>query len=410
LSSFPESAPEFAKIREQFPALREKTFLDAACVSLAPLAAVEAVQEFLQLALHCRARSSTLHHIAMDEMRSKARPEAARLINAEESEIALVESTTHGLNIAAEILPLERGDRILMGDLEFMEVGIPWCQKRDQMGLEIDVVPNRNGKILVEDIADRVTPRTKAVIASSAQWSNGFRIDLPALSALCRGRNLWLVVDAIQQLGAIPIDVRETPIDILACGGHKWLNSPYGCGFLYIRNGMLPILRPTLAGYLSVETPDGGWGNYFQTPEITPVREYRFVKEARRYETGGTSNYPGAIGLAASLQMINGLGTANIARHILSLTNHLLAGLDQLGLPVVTPREEKHRSGIVTVDRGSREKNIALMEYLLDHRILTAIRYTSRVGGVRISAHFFNNIGDVDRLLEHTGNFLRANL
>jgi len=342
-------------------------------------------------------------------MRAKARPEAARLINADEKEIALVESTTHGLNIAAEILPLERGDRILMGDLEFMEVGIPFCQKRDQMGLEIDVVPNRGGKILVDDIADRITPRTKAIVSSSTQWSNGFRIDLQALSALCRDRNIWLVVDAIQQLGAIPIDVRETPIDILACGGHKWLNSPYGCGFLYIRNGMLPILRPTLAGYLSVETPEGGWGNYFQTPEITPIREYRFVNEARRYEAGGTSNYPGAIGLTASLQMINGLATANIARYVLSLGDHLLAGLDKLGLEIVTPREEKHRSGIVTVDRGSREKNVALMEYLLDHRILTAIRYTSRVGGVRISTHFFNNIEDVDRLLEHAGNFLRAN-
>jgi cysteine desulfurase/selenocysteine lyase len=409
LPSVSESNLVFQKAREQFPALKEKTFLDSACVSLAPVTGVEAVQEFLQFALHCRARSSTLHHIAMDEMRTKVRPEIARLINAEENEIALVESTTHGLNITAEILPLERGDRIIMGDLEFMEVGIPWCQKREQMGLEIDVVPNRNGRILVEDIADHITPRTKAVISSSAQWSNGFRIDLKALSALCRDRNLWLVVDAIQQLGAIPIDVRETPIDILACGGHKWLNSPYGCGFLYIRGGMLPILRPTLAGYLSVETPEGGWGNYFQTSEITPVREYRFVNEARRYEVGGTSNYPGAIGLAASLKMINGLGTANIARYVHSLGDHLLAGLDKLGLEIVTPREEKHRSGIITVDRGSREKNVALMEYLLDHRILTAIRYTSRVGGVRISTHFFNNIEDVDRLLEHTGNFLRAN-
>jgi cysteine desulfurase / selenocysteine lyase len=409
LSSFSGADASFRKVRDQFPALREKAFLDAACASLAPVASVEAVQEFLQFALNCRARSSTLYHIAMDEMRAKARPEAARLINAGENEIALVESTTHGLNIAAEILPLERGDRVLMGDLEFMEVGIPWCQKRGQMGLEIDVVPNRSGKILVEDIAERITPLTKVVVTSSVQWSNGFRIDLHALSALCRDRNLWLVVDAIQQLGAIPIDVRETPIDILACGGHKWLNSPFGTGFLYIRHGLMPILRPTLAGYLSVETPEGGWGNYFQTPEITPVREYRFVNEARRYEAGGTSNYPGAMGLAASLQMINTLGTENISRYVLSLGDHLLAGLDKLGLETVTPREEKHRSGIVTVDRGSREKNVALMEYLLDHRVLTAIRYTSRIGGVRISTHFFNNIEDVDRLLEHTGNFLRAN-
>lgn len=409
MSSLSAVDVSFRKVRDQFPALCEKTFLDAACASLAPVVSVEAIQEFLQFALNCRARSSTLYHIAMDEMRAKARPELARLINADENEIALVESTTHGLNIAAEILPLERGDRVIMGDLEFMEVGIPWCQQRDRMGLEIDVVPNRDGRILVEDIAERITPRTKAVVVSSVQWSNGFRIDLHALSALCRDRHLWLVVDAIQQLGAIPIDVRETPIDILACGGHKWLNAPFGAGFLYLRHGLMPILRPALAGYLSVETPEGGWGNYFQTPDITPVRDYRFVNEARRFEVGGTSNYPGAIGLAASLQMINSLGTANIARYILSLSNHLLAGLDKLGLKVISPREEKHRSGIVTVDRGARDKNVALMEYLLDHRILTAIRYTSRVGGVRISTHFFNNIEDVDRLLEHTGNFLRVN-
>lgn len=410
MPNFSGAETGFGKIRDQFPALLEKTFLDAACVSLAPVPAAEAIQDFLQFALHCRARSSTLHHIAMDEMRSKARHEAARLINAEESEIALVESTTHGLNIAAGVLPLERGDRIIIGDLEFLEVGVPWCQKRQQMGLEIDVVPNLGGQIRVDDIAERIKPRTKAVVTSSVQWSNGFRLDLKALSALCQERNIWLVVDAIQQLGAVPIDVRETPIDILACGGHKWLNSPFGVGFLYVRRGLLPILRPPIAGYLSVETPEGGWGSYFQTPEITPIREYRFVEEVRRFETGGTSNYPGAIGLAASLQMINGLGTAPIARYILSLTDHLLAGLEKLGLEIVTPLDRRHRSGIITFSRGSREKNIALMEYLLDRRILTSVRYTSGVGGVRISNHFFNSVEDLDYLVEQTGNFLRANL
>jgi cysteine desulfurase / selenocysteine lyase len=410
LPDFPRAHREFRSARDQFPALRDKTFLDAACVSIAPTASVEAIQEFLELALYCRSRSSTLHHIAMDEMRSRARPAAARLINAEEAEIALVESTTHALNIAAEVLPLERGDRILIGDLEFMEVGIPWCQKRQQMGLEIDVVSNHAGQIRVEDIAERVRPRTKAVVMSSVQWSNGFRLDLRALSALCRERNICLVVDAIQQLGAIPIDVHETPIDILACGGHKWLNSPFGAGFLYVRRGLLPILRPTIAGYLSVETPEGGWGNYFQRPEITAVREYRFVEEARRFEVGGTSNYPGAIGLAASLQMINELGTDTIAQYILSLTDHLVTGLETLGLEVVTPREKQHRSGIITFNCGSREKNIALMEYLLDRHILTSVRYTSGVGGVRISNHFFNTLEDLDSVLEHTAKFLRAGL
>jgi len=397
-----------ALAREQFPALKDKVFLDSACVSLAPSVAIDAIREFLDIVLHCPARSSTDHHIMLDEMRSKARAQVARLINCQEEEVALVESTSHGLNIAAEALPLQRGDRIVMSDLEFMEVGIPWCQKQKEIGLEIDVVPNRHGQVQVEDLANRVTPRTKAIVVSSVQWSNGFRIDLKALSALCRERSIYLVVDAIQQLGAVPINVRATPVDILACGGHKWLNAPFGTGFLYIRKERLRELRRPLAGYLSVVPPEGGWGRYFQTPEITPVRDYQYVDEARRFETGGTSNYPGAIGLAASLNLLLDLGQDAVAAHIQNLTGQLAAGLQKLGVEVVTPLNANHRSGITTFTLGSQQKNVEAMHYLLDRSVLTSVRYTSGVGGVRVSCHLFNNGEDVDQLLANLQAFLQG--
>src|SRR5579871_5608215 len=116
--------------RTCFPGLRDKVFLDAACVSLAPRPATEAISEFLERALLCPVDSSTHHHIFMDEMRAKARPAVARLINANEDEIALVESTTQGLSLAANAIPLERGDRVLLSDLEFLQVAVPWVQKR----------------------------------------------------------------------------------------------------------------------------------------------------------------------------------------------------------------------------------------------------------------------------------------
>src|SRR5712692_2191204 len=227
--------------RAHFPGLLDKTFLDAACVSLAPRPAVEAIEKFLDLAMVCPLDSSTHHHIFMDQMRSAARPAVARLINADEDEIALVESTTHGLSLAAKAIPLVSGDRILLSDLEFLEVAVPWTQKKKD-GVEIDMVPNRNGEVQAEDFSDRVTPRTRVIVLSAVQWTNGYRCDLAAFSKLCRDRNLWLIVDAIQQIGAIPLDVRQIPVDILACGGHKWLNSPFGCGFLYISRNALPRL------------------------------------------------------------------------------------------------------------------------------------------------------------------------
>ena len=384
--------------RQFFPGLADIVFLDAACVSLASKPATEAIQRFLDLALLCPLDSSTHHHIFMDEMRSAARPAAARLINSHEDEIALVESTTHGLTIAADALPLVKGDRVLMSDLEFMEVAVPWVQKKKD-GIEIDVVPNYNGEARAADFAARLTAHTKVIAISAVQWTNGYRCDLEALSKLCRDRGIWLVVDAIQQLGAVPIDVQKTPVDILACGGHKWLNSPFGCGFLYINRNLLPRLNPTVAGYLSVETPPGGWGEYFQTPSITPVKDYAFTSTARRYEGGGTANYPGAVGLNAALELIQQLGQQNIATHILELTDQLIAGLGHLPLTVVTPRSRENRAGIVTFSVGSAEQNVKVMQALQEKRILVSVRYTSQVGGIRVSCHFYNSADDIDRLL-----------
>ncbi len=385
--------------RQQFPALEQKVFLDAACVSLAPRAAVEAVERYLEMAAGCPAASSTELHVSMDEIRSAARPEAARLIGAHEDEIALVESTTHGLTLAANAIPLERGDRVLICDLEYLQVAIPWSQKSQEVGIQIDPVPNRGGRIGIGDIESRMGPRTRVVCISSVQWNNGFRCNLDALSSLCRERGVWLVLDAIQQLGAVPLDVRKTPVDIVACGGHKWLNAPFGNGFLFIRREVLPRLRAPLAGYMSLEPPEGGWQNYFQTPAITPFREYSFTDKAWRFEVGGTAGYPAAVGLAASLRLINGIGSTAIWDHVRRLTDRLIGGLHTLGVAVVTPEEPENRSGIVTFSVGGVEQNIALMRRLLELKILVSVRYTSHVGGVRVSCHFFNSNADLDKLL-----------
>jgi len=392
--------------REQFPGLKDKVFLDAACCSLAPKVAVEAIERFLELAMTCPLNSSTHHHMFMDEMRAKARPAAARLINAHEDEIALVESTTHGLSLAANAIPLERGDRVLISDLEFLEVAVPWLQKKKD-GIEIDVVPNHEGEVRAEDFAARIKPRTRVIAISSVQWTNGYRLDLGAVSRLCRERGIWLLVDAIQQIGAIPVNVQETPVDILACGGHKWLNAPFGCGFLYVSRDAIPKLNPPLAGYLDIQDPAGGWGNYFQTPSTTPVRDYDFVSTARRFETGGTGNYPGAAGLAASLEMIHAIGQERICEHILTLTEQLIAGLESLPVELVTPRAIVNRSGIVTFSVGSAEQNVALMKRLQADWILVSVRYTSNVGGVRVSCHFYNSEEDIQKLLTSVRNGAR---
>jgi len=362
-----------------------------------------AIDSLLDRTLRCPSRSATLHHIALDEARAAARPVAARLIGADEDEMAVVESTTHGLAVAARALPLEPGDHVVVCELEFMEVAIPWLQLP---GIEVDVVPAREGLVQVADVEAAIGPRTRVLVVSSVQWTSGQRVDLAGLSRIGREGVGWLVADAIPQLGAVPIDVGETAVDVLACGGHKWLNAPFGAGLLYLRRDRREELRPPLAGYLSCEPPEGGWGAYFQTPSIRPVRDYRYVREARAWEIGGTANYPGAVGLAASLGLIDELGQDAVADHVRRLGAVLLGELDALGVRALTPREPEQRAGIVTFTTGDADRDVALMEHLLDQSVLVSVRYTAGVGGVRVSCHFFDTEEDVGRLVEEARRFL----
>jgi len=389
-------------IREQFPGLRDKAFLDTACVGLAPLAATQAITEFLAMTATCPAASSSAHHLRMDELRRECVPEAARLLRVDPEEIALVESTTHGLNIAATSFPLPPGSTVLVPDLEFLQVAIPWAVLGDQ-GVELKLVPNRSGRVTVEDFEAAMDDSVSAVVTSSVEWSNGYLLDLEAVGRLCRERGVLFIVDAVQQLGAIDLDPRRCHVDILTAGGHKWLNSPFGTGLLYIRRELLGA--PTVFhGYLNLLPPEGGWPNYFATPDISPKRDYEFVGTAQKFEIGGTANYPGAVGLAASLRLVNEIGIGRITDHILDLGDYAAERLREAGATLITVRDRSARSGIVTFrfyrDLADERR---LLEFLHEQRVFVAMRFTSGIGGIRVSCHYFNQREDIDRLVHALG-------
>jgi selenocysteine lyase/cysteine desulfurase len=388
-----------AAARSFFPGTRNQVFLDAACVSLMPTQAEEALRQLGERLLTCPARDASAHHIALDQTADQPRREAARLIGARPEDIALVESTTQGLQAVATAVPLRRGDRVLVGETEFLGLAVPWIPMQQRDGFHIDVVPCRAGRLLADDFAQRIDKQTRMILLSSVQWNNGFRADLAAFSEVCRAKDVILVVDAIQQLGAMPLDVGQTPVDFLVCGGHKWLNAPTGRGFLYVHPRQLERLTPPAWGYLNIAEPAEGWAAYFATPTIPAVRDYDFTPTARRFEIGGTANYPGNVALGASLALINNLGRDAIARHIVRLTDLLIDGLRRAGATVVSPAEPEARSGIITFSLGEGPaRDTAFLHQLWDQRILISQRYTAGVGGLRVSVHFFNNEDDVERL------------
>lgn len=394
--------PDWGEIRSQYPALQAKTYLDTACKGLPAAPVLDAVRSYLCEVADCPGVNGTEDTVRLFEDLGMARAEVARLLNCDPSCIALVESTTHGLQIAANCIGLVEGDNVVIDDLEFMGVLIPWYWIARSRGIELRKVEHRNGLLCPEDFVERMDERTRAVVLSSVQESNGFRADLGEMARICAERGAYLVVDAIQQVGVCALDVRRDPVDFLAAGGHKWLGSPFGTGFLYIRKELLGRVRPVNRGYMSVRKPPGGWDDCLSDPERSPFMEYEFVDDASKFEIGGTANFVGARALAASVRFLNGIGIANIESRIRRLTDILMGGLRELGMCVVTPTEPERRAGIVTFRSPSRSpaEDRRIFRALCENRIATSLRFTSGIGGIRCAVHFYNDEEDIERLLE----------
>jgi selenocysteine lyase/cysteine desulfurase len=397
-------APDWAAVRRQFPALANRIFLDAACVSLLPAQAGAAVSEFVRRLAEPDLLDATAHHVWMDAQLEQAVASVAEMLQVGSERIALVESTTHGLNIAAQAINWSVGDEVLLCDLEFLQVAIPFVQLALQSSVQVKFIHHRDGIVDADMFRSAITPRTRAVIVSSTQWTNGYRIDLPAVVDAARSVRAWVIVDAIQQAGAIPM--QTDGVDFLIAGGHKWLNSPLGLGFLCMSARVLSELEPRSWGYLALNPPAGGWGNYFTTPDITPDRSYEFVRTAKRFEIGGTSNYAGAVALANSVKLLNQVGPEIAAERIWTLGDRLINGLRRLPVRLETPIERRHRAGIIAFTLGDRERDRAVIDCLRGQRISVAQRYTSGTGGVRVSVHYFNNEHDIDHLLAALAAFL----
>ena len=391
--------------REQFPDRSGRVYLDAATIGLAPYSAGAAVNRLVEQVIACPADSGTLHHQALGALRDEARTTVAELVGARSEDIALTESSTHGLGVAAQAIGLDRGDRVLTTDLEFVQMGVVLAQLAGK-GVRVDVVGHEKGVITLDAIRRQLTPDTRLVAISSVQWTNGFRIDLAGLAQLCRDHGAWLLVDGAQHVGVMPMDVRETPVDILVASGHKWLNSPFGMGFMYLAPGIRERLALPMPGFFAAEPPLETWGESFTRPETVPAMDFHFTRDGRAWEIGGTPNFPGAVALTATARLAMRIGIGEIAAYSLALGDRLIEGLDRRGLEVVSPRDPGARSGIVTFNTGSAEANVATMEHLLACGIGVSVRYTSGVGGIRVSCHYFNDTEDIDTLLDALGTRL----
>lgn len=317
------------------------------------------------------------------ETAERCRSVAAQLINADATEIAFMKNTTQGILIAANGIDWQKGDNVVTTAIEFPANVYPWWSLKERYGVETRMVPERDGRIHLEDIASVIDERTRVVTISHVEFASGFRNDIKAIGEICRERGIWFVVDAIQSLGAIAVDVKACHVDILAADGHKWLLAPEGAAVFYCANDKLEQLINTNVGWASVVNPRD-----FLDYDLTQK------PDATRFEEG-SYNSVGLYGLSAAIELLLEIGISNIETQILGLTASLIKGLDSKGYHIITPKADSERAGIVVFE-SERHTPAELYALLNEKNIITA----ERGSGIRVSPHFYNTEMEITCLLE----------
>jgi selenocysteine lyase/cysteine desulfurase len=380
--------PEFIDVR----ALREREFphldghppyLNAASIGPLPERARRAVDAY-------NARRAAVHQLRGDDFEptlQRARMAAARLVNATADEIALLPNTSHGVNLAAQCLPLEEGRRIVVSNLEFPANVYPWVQVAKEGRARVDVVPaDELGRPDEDRLLDEIARGDVGIFALSAvQFATGWNADLAKFGRACREHGTWFVVDAIQALGCIPVDVRAAEIDVLATAGHKWLCGPLGTGFAYVRRELADRMEPRIVGWTALES----------SADLAHCVDYRWelVETARRFEVG-TQPFQDLAGLAESLDLLLETGIERIRDHVLALIDPLAAWLgEREEATIVSSMEEGRRSGVFCFRLGDTERAYAEL-----HR--ARVGCVLREGAIRIAPHLYNTTDDIARVMD----------
>jgi selenocysteine lyase/cysteine desulfurase len=317
------------------------------------------------------------------ETAEMCRSVAAQLINADSTEIAFMKNTTQGILIAANGIDWREGDNVVTTAVEFPANVYPWWSLKERYGVETRMAPEREGRIHLDDIVAAIDERTRVVTISHVEFASGYRNDIKTLGKICRERDIWFVVDAIQSLGAIEVDVKSSYVDILAADGHKWLLAPEGAAIFYCADEKRERLINTNVGWSSVVNPRD-FLNYDLTQK----------PDATRFEEG-SYNSVGLYGLNAAIELLLEVGVSTIETHILQLTIALIEGLESKGYRVITPKADSERAGIVIFE-SDQHTPIELYELLHEQKIITA----ERGSGLRVSPHFYNTGSEITHLLE----------
>lgn len=371
--------------RALFDMPREVTYLNAASWSPLPRKTQEAAREAVM-------RKGQPWKLAPDfapSQHNRARAAAARLINADPEDVALISSVGYGVATAGKVLAIPKGSRVLLLENDHSSPGLEWMTRAPAQGFSVDVVPQpADGDwtaAVLAAIERKSAPPLALASISSVHWSDGGKVDLGQVAAALKRHGAAFLVDATHHAGVLEIDVRAFDPDFLIFPTYKWVLGPYGRAFLYVakrRQDGIP-LEQTSYGRRDVAAERSG----------AYMKDTTYVAGARRYDMGERDHFISMEMASIGMEMMAEWGHAALTERLGHLTDRLADGLRNSGAQI---HEARVRAPHILSLGFKGGAPAGLIEKLAAEQIYVA----PRLGRIRISPHVYNDEADVDRFVE----------
>lgn len=378
--------PELLQYRAEFPILQKKTYLNSCSLGALSSRSINNLNEFMATWNEWGAHA--WYDIWLGEI-AKVRQKFATLIGAQVHEVAIAPNVSTALSTIAAALDYSQRNKIVMADMDFPTLAYQWLAK-ERLGVESHFVESPDRIYTPPELfAREVDEKTALVATSRVFFTSGYIQDVRTVADIAHKNGAYLLIDDYQGTGQIPLNVIEQDIDFLVTGTLKWLMGGPGLALVYIREGLLPQIQPTVAG----------WFGHREQFEFR-TREFEFRPDAQRIEMG-TPSIPTIYTARGGLDIVLEIGAQRICERTRYLTNDLIARAHERGWRVRAPQEPEKRNSIVMLEFDQPGEIVA---ELLKRGIIT----DKRPGLVRISPYFYNTIEENEMVINALSEILEG--
>jgi kynureninase len=373
--------------RDEFPVVGRKAYLISASLGPVSLRAKDYLSEYVD----AWESKGAPDHVWFEDIfprMGELKRTFAGLVGADPDELAITVNVSLALSAVMSCIDWSRRRKVILSELEFPTDGHV-SLAFGRLGADVVFLRSPDGlTIPLEAYGDAIDEDTALVIVNRVLYRSSAMVDAAEVCGMARRAGAWSFVDDFHGAGIVPVDVRQLGCDFYATGVLKWLCGGPGLAFLYVRRDLLPSLEPLVTGWFGTREPFS-----FDAQDLD------YHPTARRFEHG-TPAAPVAFVAQGGLDVITEVGPSRIRERQQDLVDYLISRADEAGLPVRTPRAREARGGLVNLGVGAEARKVC--HALLDRDVCTDFRGD----GIRVSPHFFNNEGDIDRLFSALGEIL----